>query len=98
VAPEATAYAHRSTQYIVNAHGRWLSAADDARGISWARDLYREVAPFATGGVYVNFLSGDDADRTGAAYGANFDRLAAAKRLYDPENLFSVNQNIRPGG
>jgi FAD/FMN-containing dehydrogenase len=97
VAPDATAYAHRGTKYIMNVHGRWLSPGEDERGIAWARELYRAAAPFATGGVYVNFLSSDDADRTRAAYGSNFERLAAAKRLYDPENLFSVNQNIRPG-
>jgi FAD/FMN-containing dehydrogenase len=81
----------------MNVHGRWLTAAEDAGGIAWARELYREAAPFATGGVYVNFLSAHAGDRTRAAYGANFERLVAAKRLYDPENLFSVNQNIRPG-
>jgi FAD/FMN-containing dehydrogenase len=97
VAPDATAYAHRGASHILNVHGRWESAADDSRVMAWARDLYRDAAPFATGGVYVNFLTADEADRVRAAYGPNFERLAAAKRLYDPENLFSVNQNIRPG-
>jgi FAD/FMN-containing dehydrogenase len=32
-----------------------------------------------------------------AAYGSNYDRLAQVKRKYDPDNLFSVNQNIKPG-
>jgi FAD/FMN-containing dehydrogenase len=96
VAHDATAYAHRDTEYVMNVHGRWLSEAEDERGIGWARELYRAAAPFATGSVYVNFMTADEPERLRAAYGANFERLQAAKRLYDPENLFSVNHNIRP--
>ena len=30
------------------------------------------------------------------AYGANYDRLVALKKQYDPENLFRLNQNVEP--
>jgi FAD/FMN-containing dehydrogenase len=95
VAPEGTAYPHRSARYVMNVHGRWLSAGEDQAGIAWARGLFEETAPFATGGVYVNFLTADERERVRAAYGANYERLLAAKHVYDPENLFSMNQNIR---
>ena len=94
VASDATAYPHRDARYVMNVHGRWLEASEDEAGIAWSRELYQATAPFATGGVYVNFLSADERERVRSAYGANYERLLAAKRLYDPENLFRMNQNI----
>ena len=35
-------------------------------------------------------------DRIRATYKGNYDRLAAIKAKYDPDNFFRVNQNIRP--
>jgi FAD/FMN-containing dehydrogenase len=54
------------------------------------------MRPFASGGVYVNYLGAEGPDRVRAAYGAKYDKLVAVKKKYDPTNLFSVNQNIRP--
>jgi FAD/FMN-containing dehydrogenase len=93
---DATAYAHRDAQFVMNVHGRWDDAADDQRGIRWAREFFNATAPFATGGVYVNFLTADEGERVKSAYGPNYDRLAGVKRRYDPANLFRVNQNIVP--
>jgi FAD/FMN-containing dehydrogenase len=98
VAANATAYPHRDLQYVVNIHTRWSKAADDKACIAWARALFDSLTPHATGGVYVNFMPEDEAQRVRAgAYGANYERLARLKAKYDPENLFRVNQNIRPG-
>jgi FAD/FMN-containing dehydrogenase len=93
---DATAYSHRDAIYVCTVHGRWESAAEDSRCVEWARGFYREAAPHATGGVYVNFLTDDESERIGAAYGPGYERLLAAKAKYDPDNLFRMNQNIRP--
>lgn len=95
-APDAMAYAHRDAKFVMNVHGRWEDPADDKRVIAWARDFFNASAPFASGGVYVNFLTADEGDRVRSAYGPNYDRLAQVKRKYDPNNLFRVNQNIVP--
>ncbi len=94
--PESTAYAHRDARFVMNVHGRWEDPADDERCIGWARDFFNASSPFASGGVYVNFLTADEGDRVRAAYGSNYHRLAEVKRKYDPDNLFSINQNINP--
>lgn len=90
------AYAHRGTRFILNVHGRWDAPEDDERCIAWARDFFKASAPFASSGVYVNFMTADETDRVRAAYGANYGRLAEIKRHYDPGNLFAANQNIAP--
>jgi FAD/FMN-containing dehydrogenase len=95
-AVDATAYAHRDTRYAMNVHSRWQAPADDGRCIGWARDFFKASAPYATGGVYVNFLTADEGDRVRNAYGPGYERLARVKRQYDPNNLFRVNQNIAP--
>jgi FAD/FMN-containing dehydrogenase len=96
VKTDATAYPHRDTLFAVNVHGRWETAAEDERGIAWARDFYERSKPFATGGVYVNFMTADEVPRLHSAYGANYDRLATIKKKYDPRNMFRVNFNITP--
>lgn len=97
-APDALAYPHRDAKFVLNVHGRWEEPAGDEAGIRWARDFFQASARYAGPGVYVNFLTGDEGDRVRSAYGANWDRLARAKRAWDPENLFRVNQNIAPTG
>jgi len=83
---------------VMNVHTRWSDAAMDKTCIAWARELFDKMSPHATGGVYVNFMPEDEAQRvrTGA-YGPNFDRLVKVKAKYDPDNLFRLNQNIAPG-
>jgi FAD/FMN-containing dehydrogenase len=93
---DSTAYPHRNAMYVCNVHGRWDTPEEDRNCIEWARGFFRDAAPHATGGVYVNFLTDDESDRVTAAYGTNYRRLAEIKKKYDPENLFRTNQNIRP--
>ena len=96
VPQDATAFAHRETPFVLNIHTRWRSPSDDERCLTWARDFHRATEPFSQG-VYVNFLSDEGEDRVKAAYTPEvWDRLAQLKKKYDPNNLFRMNQNIRP--
>ena len=72
------------------------SAAEDERGIAWAREFFAKVQPFASGGAYINFLTQDETARIAFAYGATYTRLVELKKKYDPTNFFRMNQNIKP--
>jgi FAD/FMN-containing dehydrogenase len=93
----ATAYPHRNVEFVMNVHTRWHDPKQDQECIAWARDFFDKTAPFATGGVYVNFMPEDESQRVpSGAYGPNYARLARLKKQYDPRNLFRLNQNISP--
>ena len=96
VAPNAMAYGHRDARFVLNVHGRWDEAADDEKGIGWAREFFKASAPYASAGAYVNFMTAEEGGRVAAAYGSNYERLVEIKRRYDPENVFHFNQNIKP--
>jgi hypothetical protein len=63
---------------------------------SWTKDYYDAVHPYSAGGAYVNFMMDEGEDRVKASYKDNYKRLVEIKNKYDPNNLFRVNQNIRP--
>jgi len=96
VAPNAMAYGHRDARFVLNVHGRWDETKDDQRCIGWAREFFNASKPYASAGAYVNFMTEEEGDRIAAAYGANYNRLVEIKRRYDPENIFHLNQNIKP--
>ena len=96
VAADATAFAGRDAEFVMNVHTRWQEARDDARCIGWAREFYDATRPYASGTAYVNFLSEEDGERLSTTYGGNFARLSQIKAKYDPGNTFRVNQNIKP--
>src|SRR5215470_10805986 len=96
IAADAMAYAHRDARFVLNVHGRWDEATDDRKCITWARAFFQASAPDASAGAYVNFMTEEESGRVAAAYGANYDRLAQIKKQYDPDNLFHLNQNIKP--
>ncbi|MCE9679489.1 FAD-binding oxidoreductase [Shewanella sp. AS1] len=95
-AADAMAYSCRDANYVLNVHVRWEDAGDDARCIAWAREFFAKTKPFASDGVYINFLTEDESERTEFAYGATYRRLQQLKTKYDPNNLFRMNQNIKP--
>jgi len=96
IAPDAMAYGHRDAKFVLNVHGRWDEAKDDPKCIGWAREFFKASAPYASAGAYVNFMTAEEGDRVAAAYGANYDRLVQIKKRYDPDNIFHLNQNIKP--
>jgi hypothetical protein len=96
VPSDATAYPHRDVAYVLNVHGRWDEPSDDDACIKWARDFFSASAPYATGGVYVNFMTAEEDNRVASAYGPVYGRLVKVKQKYDPDNLFRLNQNVNP--
>lgn len=95
VPPDATAFGHRGTAFEYVGAARWTDPAEDADRMASVRRCAGTVAPFARG-AYVNALS-DDGDGVGRAYPtASLARLTALKDAVDPDNVFHLNQNIRP--
>jgi FAD/FMN-containing dehydrogenase len=87
----------RGAAWVTHPFGTWQNAADDAVNISWVRDYHRAIAPYATGGTYLNFIGEEGDERITAAFGEhNLRRLRDIKSEYDPDNVFAGNQNIRP--
>jgi FAD/FMN-containing dehydrogenase len=96
VAADATAFPHRDARYVVGQYGMWPDAADDERVTGWVRDSYSALRPYYLESEYVNFVSGTDPNAVRSVYRGNYDRLVDVKKRYDPDNLFRLNQNIRP--
>jgi FAD/FMN-containing dehydrogenase len=94
---EATAFVHRDAPFdlIVVAGGFPPEATE--QNLEWARGASAAMRPFMSGGAYVNYLGADaGADAVRAAYGPAYERLVTLKNAYDPDNVFRLNQNIRP--
>jgi FAD/FMN-containing dehydrogenase len=88
---------HREAPWVAHPLGLWEEPDDDARGIAWARGIVEDMKPFAIEGVYLNFIPDEGEDRVIAGYGReNYERLAAVKAEFDPENVFHLHHNIRP--
>lgn len=96
VPPQDTAFGHRDAHHSLLVLRMWQDPAESAVNIDWARRCYQAIEPFLKPGVYVNYLGDEGESRVMAAYGANYERLAALKKKYDPTNFFRLNQNIKP--
>jgi hypothetical protein len=96
VGDDETAFSGRGAAFSFNINGNAYNADGFDAERAWAREFWSALAPFHTS-VYVNFLMDEGEERIRQAYGAaKYDRLKALKRAYDPENVFRLNQNIRP--
>jgi FAD/FMN-containing dehydrogenase len=96
VAPSATAFPHRAEHDDFLIGSQWSEATDSDRNVQWTKALFEAMQPHLEASVYVNNLGDEGPARVRAAYGENYPRLVAAKRTYDPGNLFRANQNIDP--
>jgi FAD/FMN-containing dehydrogenase len=96
VDPAATAFPHRRSQSELLILAQWEDPVETGRNVAWARTFFEAMQPFSASGVYVNDLGEEGQDRVKSAYGVNYNRLAAVKAIYDPNNLFRSNQNIHP--
>ncbi len=96
VEESATAFPQRSASYVLGLWSGWIEAENDENIINWTRELYHKMTPFASGGVYSNYLDNDDSDKISASFGSNYSRLQDVKNKYDPNNFFRLNQNIIP--
>jgi len=93
-----TAWNYRDAQFSQVIVGVDPDPANRDLITNWSKSYFDALHPFGAGGAYVNFMMEEGEDRIRASYGANYDRLAAVKAKYDPQNFFRVNQNIRPAG
>lgn len=91
-----TAWNYRGSRFAVVMCGVDPDPANNEKIISWTKNYYDALHPYSAGGAYVNFMMDEGQERVKASYGDNYNRLAAIKAKYDPNNLFRVNQNIRP--
>ena len=91
------AFGHRDKNFAPVIAGMWPDPADNEANTKWVKDYYAAIHPHSgSDGGSINFMSSDDDHRVAANYGANYERLAAVKATYDPDNLFHINQNIEP--
>lgn len=96
VGAQDTAWGYRNTNFAQVIVGVDPDPANNERIAAWAKDYWLALHPYSAGGGYVNMIMDEGEERVKAAYGGNYPRLAQIKAKYDPQNLFHVNQNIKP--
>jgi FAD/FMN-containing dehydrogenase len=96
VPDDATAFAHRQSEIMVNVAAIYGSPDEASVHEDWVTDFAAALRQ-SDDGMYVNFVGDEGEESIRASYpGETWDRLAAIKRRYDPTNLFRMNQNIPP--
>lgn len=90
VRPDESAYPHRGARYNLSIDAAWTDPAFDGTAIGWARRSWDAMAPFGTGGVYVNFAGLDAETDRGALFGAGTQRLDRVCAAYDPDGVFAA--------
>ena len=91
-----TAFSYRDANWSMVIGGIDPDLANTELIRAWTVDYWEALHQFSAGGAYVNFMMGEGQDRVRASYRENYDRLAEIKAAYDPDNIFHVNQNVRP--
>ena len=97
IAEDATAFTGRGAAHWLGAEAFWVDKERDSDHVAWGRAAMAAIKPFTRAGHYVNDIveQGDDIVRS--IYGdAKYEKLRTLKRRHDPDNVFRLNQNIRP--
>jgi FAD binding domain/Berberine and berberine like len=97
VGPSDTPWAYRDAQWAQVIIGVDADPAAAPALRDWAVGYWEDLHPYSAGGAYVNFMMDEGRARVKDTYRGNYERLAHVKAVYDPENVFRVNQNIEPG-
>ncbi|MFF4505866.1 FAD-binding oxidoreductase [Streptomyces sp. NPDC001401] len=97
VGPDDTPWAYRGAQWSTVYAGVDPDPANADLVKRWTVDYFEALHPYSAGGAYVNMMMDEGQDRVRASYRGNYDRLAKVKADRDPDNVFRLNQNIRPG-
>ena len=98
VDPADTAFSYRDATWASVFAGVGVEAVEAPAISRWSIDYFEALHPYSAGGAYVNMMMDEGEDRVRASYRGNYARLAQVKAAYDPDNLFRINQNIRPAG
>ncbi len=94
---DAMAFGQRHAAWNIHYLSMWPDPADTEKNIAYTREFNGAMKPWSTGRAYLNFLGDEGAARIEAAFGPEkFARLQALKDVWDPQNLFRINQNIPP--
>jgi uncharacterized protein (TIGR03086 family) len=96
VGRQDTAFSYRDANFAEVIVGFSPDPADADRLRTWVVEYWDAVHPYSAGGAYVNFMMEEGGERIRATYRDNYERLTQIKKTYDPNNVFRVNQNIRP--
>jgi FAD/FMN-containing dehydrogenase len=98
VGPEKTAFGDRSAPYLLSIDSTWENPQNTEENVAWTREVWKDMQRFSSGSLYLNFpgFGEEGEDLVKAAFGKNYERLVEIKTKYDPENLFRMNQNIKP--
>lgn len=88
---------NRGANWVTHPFGLEETPEGGQQAKAWVKQFRKNIAPYATGGVWLNFVGNEGQDRVRAAFGEeNYTRLSQVKREFDPENVFRGNQNIHP--
>lgn len=98
VAPDATAFAHREESWLIHVLGQWTEPADTERCMEWAKCARTSLGAVGSGDAYLNLLTDDeDTDRVRAFWDdGRLGRLSKVKAVFDPDNVFRFNHNVKP--
>jgi FAD/FMN-containing dehydrogenase len=94
VNPADTPIAHRNAPYLIGLEANWDDPSRDADSKAWARGAAAALAPFSSGGSYLNFEDLSETKVVADSHGPNFNRLVEVKRKYDPDNLFRSRRGL----